>query len=192
MDRRSARCTRDYRQCSWLLGLSRRKSPQTVTTSPSPTESPVVQATPSLINEKAGQTATPENKAAAATQARSEQPKHTSKQTENATAKPTPASDSLNRDLLRHRSPPPTDQYVPPPDTPRPRPQEPRVQTFPNGTRMERRPDGTMVITFPNGATRVIPPGMPPPTVADRVRIARRSSEYAPFMPNSFKRTLRG
>jgi eukaryotic-like serine/threonine-protein kinase len=140
-----------------------RKSPQTVTTSPSPTESPVVQATPSLINEKAGQTATPENKAAAATQARSEQPKHTSKQTENATAKPTPASDSLNRDLLRHPSPPPTDQYVPPPDTPRPRPQEPRVQTFPNGTRMERRPDGTMVITFPNGATRVIPPGMPPP-----------------------------
>ena len=140
-----------------------RKSQQGLTTTPTPTENPVVQATPEPINEKVGQTATPENKSAPAASAKSEQPKHTARQTENATTKPTPASDSLNRDLLRHPSPPPTDQYVPPPDTPRPRPQEPRVQTFPNGTRMERRPDGTTVITFPNGATRVIPPGMNPP-----------------------------
>ena len=140
-----------------------RQSKQAVTTTPSPTESPVGRATPALINEKVGQTATPENKSATAAPAKSEQQKHTARQTENATTKPTPASDSLNRDLLRHPSPPPTDQYVPPPDTPRPRPQEPRVQTFPNGTRMERRPDGTTVITFPNGATRVIPPGMNPP-----------------------------
>jgi serine/threonine protein kinase len=140
-----------------------RKSQQGLTATPTPTESPVVQATPEPINEKVGQTATPENKSATAPPAKSEQPKHTARQTENATTKPTPPSDSLNRDLLRHPSPPPTDQYRPPPDTPRPRPQEPRVQTFPNGTRMEKKPDGTIVITFPNGATRVIPPGMPPP-----------------------------
>ncbi|HEV8139879.1 MAG TPA: protein kinase [Pyrinomonadaceae bacterium] len=140
-----------------------RKSQQAVTTSPSPTESPVVQATPSLINEKVGQTATPENKAAAATPAKSEPPKHTARQTENAPLKPTPPSDSLNRDLLRHPTPPPTDQYGPPPDTQRPRRQEPRVQTFPNGTTLERKADGTTVITFPNGATRVIPPGVRPP-----------------------------
>ncbi len=135
----------------------------TATPTPTPTESPVVQATPEPINEKVGQTATPEEKNATANPPKSEQPKRNVRQTENATTKPTPASDSLNRDLLRHPSPPPTDPYVPPPDTPRPRPQEPRVQTFPNGTRMEKRPDGTIVITFPNGATRVIPPGMPPP-----------------------------
>lgn len=140
-----------------------RKSQGTATATPTPTESPVVQATPAPINEKVGQTATPAEKDGTRTPAKSEQPKHTARQTENAAPKPTPASDSLNRDLLRHPSPPPTDQYRPPPDTPRPRPQEPRVQTFPNGTRMERRPDGTTVITFPNGATRVIPPGVPPP-----------------------------
>jgi len=140
-----------------------RKSQGTMTATPTPTESPNLQATPAPINEKIVETATPENKGATATPAKSEQPKHTARQTENATTKPTPANDSLNRDLLRHPTPPPTDQYVPPPDTPRPRPQEPRVQTFPNGTRMERRADGTTVITFPNGATRVIPPGMPPP-----------------------------
>jgi len=141
-----------------------RKSQQAVTTTPSPTESPVVQATPALINEKVGQTATPENKSApATTPARSEQPKHTARQTENPTTKPTPAGDTSSHDRPRVPEPPATNQAEPPPDTQRPRRQEPRVQTFPNGTTMERKADGTTVITFPNGATRVIPPGMNPP-----------------------------
>lgn len=141
-----------------------RKSQASVTATPTPSETPVVQGTPALISEKIVETATPESKNPTATPAKSEQAKHTARQTENATTKPTPAGDSLNRDLLRHPTPPPTDQYgPPPPDTQRPRRDEPRVQTFPNGTRMERRPDGTTVITFPNGATRVIPPGMMPP-----------------------------
>jgi eukaryotic-like serine/threonine-protein kinase len=142
----------------------KRQSQQLVTATPTPTGSPVVQASPEPINEKVGQTATPGNQNGTATPAKSESAKHTAKQTENATSKPTPASDSLNRDLLRHPTPPPTDQYgPPPPDTQRPRREEPRVQTFPNGTTMERKADGTTVITFPNGATRVIPPGMMPP-----------------------------
>ena len=140
-----------------------RKSPATAVATPTPTESPVTQATPGPINEKVGQTATPENKGATATPAKSEQTKHTVKQTENATTKPTPANDTFTHDRPRVPEPPATNQYGPPPATPRPRPQEPRVQTFPNGTRMERRPDGTTVITFPNGATRVIPPGVMPP-----------------------------
>jgi serine/threonine protein kinase len=140
-----------------------RKSQQGLTATPTPTESPVVQATPEPINEKVGQTATPENKSATAAPAKSEQPKHTARQTENATTKPTPAGDTVTHDRPRVPEPPANNQSAPPPDTPRTRPQEPRVQTFPNGTRMERRPDGTTVITFPNGATRVIPPGMNPP-----------------------------
>ena len=145
-----------------------RKSPGTVTATPNPTESPVVKATPAPINEKLGQTATSENKTGTATPAKSEPAKsepakHTAKQTENATAKPTPPSDALTHDRPRVPEPPATNQYGPPPNTQRPRREEPRVQTFPNGTRMERRPDGTTVITFPNGATRVIPPGVPPP-----------------------------
>lgn len=145
-----------------VLVYRARKSQERATATPTPTVSPVVQATPEPINEKVGQTATPENKSATGTPAKSEQPKRTARQTENATTKPTPASDTLTRDRPRVPEPPANNQYTPP-DTPRPRPQEPRVQTFPNGTRMEKRPDGTIVITFPNGATRIIPPGMPPP-----------------------------
>jgi hypothetical protein len=89
--------------------------------------------------------------------------KHNAKQTENATAKPTPATDTFTHDRPRVPEPPATNLSVPPPDTQRPRRQEPRVQTFPNGTTMERKADGTTVITFPNGATRVIPPGVMPP-----------------------------
>jgi serine/threonine protein kinase len=146
-----------------------RKSQGGVTATPTPTESPVVQATPAPIDEKVGQTATPEPRNPSTAPAKSEQAKHTARQTENATAKPTPASDALthdqNRTIDRPRvpEPPANNQNVPPPDTQRPRREEPRVQTFPNGTRMERRADGTTVITFPNGATRVIPPGVPPP-----------------------------
>jgi hypothetical protein len=146
-----------------------RKSQGSVTATPTPTETPVVQATPAPINEKIVQTATPESKNPTATSAKSEQAKHTAKQTENSATKPTPASDALthdqNRPVDRPRvpEPPATDPYRPPPDTQRPRRQEPRVQTFPNGTTMERKADGTTVITFPNGATRVIPPGMMPP-----------------------------
>ena len=147
-----------------------RKSQASVTATPTPMESPVVQGTPAPINEKIVETATPESKTPMATPARSEQAKHTAKQPENVTAKPTPESDALSHDRNRTNDrprvpepPPANNQYGPPPDTQRPRRDEPRVQTFPNGTRMERRPDGTTVITFPNGATRVIPPGMQPP-----------------------------
>ncbi|MFY9622382.1 MAG: protein kinase [Pyrinomonadaceae bacterium] len=57
-----------------------------------------------------------------------------------------------------------------PPDPPlidfgperRPRPTPPPVQTFPNGTRVERRADGTTVVTFPDGRTRVFPAGTRP------------------------------
>ena len=145
----------------WLYRA--RKSPGTVVATPTPSESPVVQATTEPVNEKVGQTATPENKTATAIPAKSEQAKHNAKQTENATAKPTPANDTFTHDRPRVPEPPATNQYEPPPDTQRPRRQEPRVQTFPNGTTMERKADGTTVITFPNGATRVIPPGMMPP-----------------------------
>jgi serine/threonine protein kinase len=141
----------------------KRQSQQLVTATPIPTGSPVVQATPEPINEKVGQTATPENKTGTATPAKSEPAKHTAKQTENATSKPTPADDQFTHDRPRVPEPPATNQNPPPPDTQRPRRQEPRVQTFPNGTTMERKADGTTVITFPNGATRVIPPGMMPP-----------------------------
>jgi serine/threonine protein kinase len=141
----------------------KRQSQQLVTATPTSTGSPVVQATPEPINEKVGQTATPENKTGTATPAKSEQAKHNAKQTENATAKPTPATDTFTHDRPRVPEPPATNQSVPPPDTQRPRRDESRVQTFPNGTTMERKADGTTVITFPNGATRVIPPGMMPP-----------------------------
>ena len=145
-----------------------RKSQPGVRPSPTPTESPIVQATPAPTNEKAGQTATPENKAATVTPAKSESAKHTVRQTENATTKPTPVNDTVgheqNRvDRPRVPEPPATNEYGPPPDTQRQRRQEPRVQTFPNGTRMERRADGTTIITLPNGVTRVIPPGGLPP-----------------------------
>jgi len=142
-----------------------RRAQGSVTATPTPTETPVVQATPALINEKVEQTATPEQKSGTATSAKSEQPKHTAKQTENAAPKPTPTPslDVFTHDRPRVPEPPATDRNVSPPDTQRPRRQEPRVQTFPNGTTMERKADGTTVITFPNGATRVIPPGMMPP-----------------------------
>ena len=148
-----------------------RKSPGSVIAAPTPTrtESPVVPATPAPLDEKVGQTATSEPKNSSTTPAKPEAAKRISRQTENATTRPTPASDALtheqNRTIDRPRvpEPPPINQSGPPPDTQHPRREEPRVQTFPNGTRMERRADGTTVITFPNGATRVIPPGMPPP-----------------------------
>jgi serine/threonine protein kinase len=140
-----------------------RKSQQGVTATPTSTESPVVQATPEPNNEKVGQTATPENKNTAPPPAKSEPGKHTARQTESATPKPTPAFDMLTHDRPKVPEPPRTDQFGPPPETPHPRRQEPRVQTFPNGTTVERKADGTTVITFPNGATRVIPPGGMPP-----------------------------
>ena len=140
-----------------------RKSQQVGNATPTPTESPLVQATPTPGNEKVVETATPAEKNASATSAKSEQAKHAAKQTENATSKPTPANDTFTHDRPRVPEPPATDQYGPPPDQQRPRRQEPRVQTFPNGTTMERKADGTTVITFPNGATRVIPPGVMPP-----------------------------
>ena len=140
-----------------------RTAQRSVTVTPTPSESPVTPATPAPINEKVGQTATPENKSTTTLPAKSEQPKHTAKETENATTKPTPETDTFTHDRPRVPEPPGNNQYGPPPDTPRPRPQEPRVQTFPNGTRMERRPDGTIVVTFPNGSTRVIPPGVMAP-----------------------------
>ena len=141
-----------------------RKSQQGVTATPTSAPSPIVQATPAPINEKVVQTATPENKSAAAPAAKSEQAKHTTtKQPENPPTKPTPTLDVFTHDRPRVPEPPATDKSVPSPEPQRPRRQEPRVQTFPNGTTMERKADGTTVITFPNGATRVIPPGMPPP-----------------------------
>ncbi len=140
-----------------------RKSQASVAATPTPTENPVSQATPAPIDEKVTQTATPENKNPVATKA--DQAKHTAKQTEPATPKPTP-NDTLNRDLLSNRprvpEPPRTDPYGRPP-VPQHSPAEPRVRTFPDGTTMERKADGTTVVTFPNGATRVIPPGMQPP-----------------------------
>jgi eukaryotic-like serine/threonine-protein kinase len=145
-----------------------RKSPPGATPSPTPAESPVVQATPAPINEKLGQTATPESKAATVTPAKTEPAKHAVKQTENAATKPTPVNDAVGHDQNRVDrprvpEPPATNDYGPPPDTQRQRRQEPRVQTFPNGTRMERRADGTTIVTFPNGVTRVIPRGGLPP-----------------------------
>lgn len=140
----------------------KRQSQQAVTASPTPIETPVGQATPAPLNEKIVGTTTPESNNPTATPSKSEQAKHTAK-TEKATATPTPLVD-FPHDRPRVPEPPRTDQYGPPPDnTQRPRREEPRVQTFPNGTTMERKADGTTVITFPNGATRVIPPGMMPP-----------------------------
>jgi eukaryotic-like serine/threonine-protein kinase len=140
----------------------KRQSQQGVTAAPTATETPVVQGTPAPVNDKIGQSGTPENNNAA-TPGKPEQAKHSAK-TENATTKatPTPSLDVFTHDRPRVPEPPRTDQYGPPPDTQRRR-EEPRVQTFPNGTTMERKADGTTVITFPNGATRVIPPGMMPP-----------------------------
>ncbi|MGQ0763677.1 MAG: protein kinase domain-containing protein [Acidobacteriota bacterium] len=60
------------------------------------------------------------------------------------------------------RSPePPLIDFGPSPER-RPRPTPPPVQTFPNGTRVERRADGSTVVTFPDGRTRVFPPGTRP------------------------------
>jgi hypothetical protein len=145
-----------------------RKSQQAVTTAPTPAQSPVVEPTAAQINDKVGQTATSEAKNPSATPAKSEQVKHATKQADNAAPKPTPNAGTVGHDQNRVDrprvpEPPATNEYGPPPDTQRPRRQEPRVQTFPNGTTMERKADGTTVITFPNGATRVIPPGMMPP-----------------------------
>jgi len=77
--------------------------------------------------------------------------------------KPTP-------DLANERDPghdpnrrppePPLIDFGPTPNRPRPTP--PPVQTFPNGTRVERRADGTTIVTFPDGRTRVFPPGVRP------------------------------
>ena len=79
-------------------------------------------------------------------------------------AKPTP--DVANehdpgRDPNRRPPEPPLIDFGPTPNR-RPRPTPPPVQTFPNGTRVERRADGTTVVTFPDGRTRVFPPGTRP------------------------------
>jgi hypothetical protein len=49
----------------------KRQAPQVVTETPTPSQSPVSQSTPAPVNEKVGQTATPEIKTATATQAKS-------------------------------------------------------------------------------------------------------------------------
>jgi serine/threonine protein kinase len=87
--------------------------------------------------------------------------------TDNKAAKPTPQTNDTSvsdRGQDRPRippEPPPDDQFGRPP--PRPSPRENRIQTFPNGTRMEKRADGTIIVTFPDGRTRVFPPGQVPP-----------------------------
>ena len=78
--------------------------------------------------------------------------------------KPTPEvanERDAGHDPNRRPLEPPLIDFGPPPDR-RPRPTPPPVQTFPNGTRVERRADGTTVVTFPDGRTRVFPPGMRP------------------------------
>lgn len=64
-------------------------------------------------------------------------------------------------DTNRRPPEPPLIDFGPPQDR-RPRPTPPPVQTFPNGTRVERRSDGSTVVTFPDGRTRVFPAGTRP------------------------------
>jgi eukaryotic-like serine/threonine-protein kinase len=73
-----------------------------------------------------------------------------------------PKSPDVSREPIDRRpppEPPPIDPVRNPPDRQPPPRDEPRVRTFPNGTRVETRPDGTRIVTFPDGRTRVFPPG---------------------------------
>ncbi len=82
------------------------------------------------------------------------------KQTVKVEPKATP--NTARDPIVRHPTtpdPPATDPVRNPPDRQPPRRDQPGVQTFPNGTKLETRPDGTRIITFPDGRTRVFPPG---------------------------------
>lgn len=80
-------------------------------------------------------------------------------------AEPTPGvaneRDAAGHDPNRRPPEPPSIDFGRQSDR-RPRPTPPPVQTFPNGTRIERRADGTTIVTFPDGRTRVFPPGTRP------------------------------
>jgi eukaryotic-like serine/threonine-protein kinase len=119
---------------------------------PSPATSPSDAAQSVTVEPKT------ENPKPEAANSKTKPPVAQPRQTDNASTDREDTSQGGNRNPARQPSPPEPPVFNPP-TRQFPRRDEPAVQTFPNGTRIETRPDGTRIITFPGGRTRVIPPG---------------------------------